>query len=352
MTHHNIPVFIPHYGCPFRCVFCDQKAITGQSRMTPEIAKKEIQDCLSTMGPGEEAEIAFFGGTFTGLPADLQTAYLDLAAEYVRNPEPDRARVTGIRMSTRPDFITGEVIRRLSRYPVSAVELGIQSLDDRVLDTSGRGHSARRSLEAAGQLMEAGIPWVAQLMVGLPGSTPESEIQSAQTVCDQGASAARIYPVVVFAGTELAERMRDGEYTPLSEDEAVTRGASMLRIFRDRHVPVLRIGLCASEQLTDPASALGGPNHPALGDLIRSRLLYEEAEDAIRSSGIPEGDSSITLDVPWGTLSLCIGQNRRNLKDLKRKFALKHIYFRECGTETVTVSVQDSRTGNGGQPCT
>lgn len=351
MTHHNIPVFIPHYGCPFRCVFCDQKAITGRERMTPETADRTIRDCLATLGPGEEAEIAFFGGTFTGLPEDLQTAYLDLAAGYVRASDPSRARVTGIRMSTRPDFISDTVIQRLQNYPVTAVELGIQSLDDSVLEASGRGHTSLQSQKAAEQLVRAGIPWVAQLMIGLPGSGKASEVRSAKIVCDWGAAAARIYPAVVFAGTELAERMHSGAYRPLSEEEAVDRGAAVLRVFRDRRVPVLRIGLCASEQLTDPANALGGPNHPALGDLIRSRLFRDEAEEAIRQAGLSGGNDSLVLEIPAGTLSLCIGQNRRNAEYLKKKYELKHIYFRECGTETVSVSGPDPLTGNGGQPC-
>lgn len=350
--HHNIPIFIPHYGCPFRCVFCDQKAITGQTRMTPEKAEQTILDCLSTLGPDGEAEIAFFGGTFTGLPDEVQETYLELAAGYVRSSVPNRARVTGIRMSTRPDFISDAVIRRLLRYPVTAVELGIQSLDDSVLEASGRGHTASQSQEAATLLARAGIPWVAQLMIGLPGSTPESEVRSAETVCAWGAKGSRIYPAVVFSGAELARLMQSGAYEPLSEEDAVTRGAAVLRVFRDRHVPVLRIGLCASEQLTDPASALGGPNHPALGDLIRSRLLREDAEEAIRKAGIPAGSHSLTFSVPTGTLSLCIGQNRRNADYLKTKYDLKHIYFRECETETVSVSGPDFLTGNGGQPCT
>ena len=82
--HAIIPVFIPHRGCPNDCVFCNQKAITArQADVTPDDVRKLIEDYLPTLtGRGlEEIEIAFFGGSFTGIPIEDQSAFLAVAKD-------------------------------------------------------------------------------------------------------------------------------------------------------------------------------------------------------------------------------------------------------------------------------
>ena len=229
MRHVNIPVFIPHLGCPNQCVFCNQRSISEHQEFSETNVRDEIEQVLSTLRPEDEAEIAFFGGSFTGIDRGLMCRLLDLAQEYVK-----AGRVGSIRLSTRPDYIDEEILSILSRYSVGTIELGLQSMDDAVLLACRRGHTAADAERACRAVVEAGFSLVGQMMIGLPGASPESEIKTAQKICDMGASAVRIYPTVVFYDTPLCEMAQHGAYTPLSVDEAVERTAPVLQLFRAR----------------------------------------------------------------------------------------------------------------------
>ena len=135
--HVNIPVFIPHLGCPNDCIFCNQRSISGKRSFDEGAVKDGIEAALATV-PDCEAEIAFFGGSFTGIDRGLMIRLLDTAENFVRD-----GRVTGIRLSTRPDYISREILDILSRYTVKTVELGIQSMDDNVLSAAKRGRPRR-----------------------------------------------------------------------------------------------------------------------------------------------------------------------------------------------------------------
>lgn len=209
--HRNIPVFIPHMGCPHRCVFCNQNTISGSGGFDERTVPALIDTALATVPAGTDCQIAFFGGSFTGIDRALMCRLLELAAGYVR-----AGRVSSVRLSTRPDFIDPEVLELLSRYPVRTVELGIQSTCDRVLMLSGRGHTAHDSASACRMVREAGFELVGQMMIGLPGSAVGDDRRTAQDIVSYGAAAARIYPTVVFDGTPLARMMRDGTYQPLT----------------------------------------------------------------------------------------------------------------------------------------
>lgn len=81
-----IPVFVPHLGCPNDCVFCNQKSISGQKKnITKEDARKTIDYFLENIKDKEgEKEIAFFGGSFTGIDEKIQNELLELANEYIK----------------------------------------------------------------------------------------------------------------------------------------------------------------------------------------------------------------------------------------------------------------------------
>lgn len=178
-NHVNIPVFIPHLGCPNMCVFCNQRAISGVSSFIPDMAEETIETALSSLdGMADRTEIAFFGGSFTGIDRELMVSLLDLAQSYVED-----GRVSGIRMSTRPDYIDGEIISILKNYTVKAVELGIQSTSDKVLAASKRGHTSECSFRAMTMLRDAGFTTVGQMMIGLPLSTREDEVKTAEDIC-------------------------------------------------------------------------------------------------------------------------------------------------------------------------
>lgn len=323
--HINIPLFIPHMGCPNQCVFCDQHTISGTCAFIRDTVRQTIEAVLATVPETTPCEIAFFGGSFTGIDRTLMLDLLILAQSYVNS-----GRVDGIRMSTRPDYIDPEILALLSPYTIAAVELGIQSMDDRVLVYCRRGHTAAQTRTACALLREAGIPWVGQMMIGLPGATPENEIACAEEICTMGATACRIYPTIVLHQTQLAAWTQEGSYVPLTVEEAVVRSAQVLAVFEKAGVECLRIGLCDSESLHDPASCLAGPVHPAMGELVRSRLYRQKLDEAVAAwtASHPE-QRELVVHVPQGEVSAVVGQKRENALAIERKYTVKLRKFLE-----------------------
>lgn len=322
-SHVNIPVFIPHLGCPNMCVFCNQRAISGVSSFLPETAKNTIDRVLSTVEEETVCEIAFFGGSFTGIDRTLMTGLLGLAQSYV-----DSGRVSGIRMSTRPDYIDEEILGILKNHTISAVELGIQSFSENVLTSCKRGHSPEQSRKAMTMLRDAGIPAVGQMMIGLPGSSPDDEIACAEEICRLGAAGSRIYPTIVFRDTELHRMTAEGTYRPLTLGEAVERSAAVLDVFVCHGVPCLRIGLCESENLHTDSTYFAGPNHPSLGELVSGELYYQRICAALDECP-PEKGSTVTVAVPRGDISMAVGQKRRNKIRIEIKYSVKSVKFIE-----------------------
>lgn len=327
MAHRNIPVFIPHMGCPHQCVFCNQHSISGQGGFDEETVDQTIQTALSTVSPEDEVEIAFFGGSFTGIDRDLMIRLLETAERYVK-----AHRVSSIRLSTRPDYISTEILELLGRYSVKHIELGLQSMSDTVLSSCRRGHTRAQAIDACRAIVAAGFDLTGQMMIGLPNSTPESEIETAELICELGAKSARIYPTVVFYDTPLAELTRIGAYQPLSTEEAAERSAKALRIFLEHGVDVLRIGLCASESLTSPERVMAGPNHPALGELVWNEYYYQQIYQTLLTNGW--FDKQLILTVPKGSVSKVVGQHRRNLDRLLQLHQTKIKAVQECETAT------------------
>ncbi len=328
--HKNIPIFIPHMGCPHCCVFCDQRTISGHSDFHLEDVKREIETALATIRTGAVAEIAYFGGSFTAIDRDLMVNLLDLAQSYV-----DAEQVSGIRFSTRPDAVGEDILDILSHYTIAAVELGLQSMDDAVLTLCRRGHTVTQAQDACRRIVARGYPLVGQMMIGLPGSTCESEMATAKRICELGATAARVYPTVVFDGTALAAWMKKGEYLPLTNDIAAERSARVLDIFEQRGVDVLRVGLCASDGLSSDA-AIGGANHPALGEMAYSALFRMRMEQAIKASEIDRRGREVTFFVPRGKMSQAIGQHRTNAVWLMETFGGLRVNIKESDQLTGT----------------
>lgn len=319
-SHANIPVFIPHLGCPNDCVFCDQRTISGVTEFSLTDVRGIIEDALATVkGTGRRAEIAFFGGSFTGIDRALMISLLDLAEEYVKTGD-----VSGIRMSTRPDYISEEIISIIGSYTLSEVELGIQSMSDKVLSASRRGHTAEDTERACALLKSAGIPFVGQMMTGLPEATVDDEVFTARRICELGAAGCRIYPTVVFKNTCLAVMAERGEYTPLTVENAVKRSADVLEVFVGYGVKCLRIGLQDSENLHDGDKYYAGPVHPALGELVRSELMRRRMESAIEK--LPEREY-VHIKVPVGAVSMAVGAHGTNREYLKNKFGIKKLKF-------------------------
>ena len=321
--HINIPVFIPHLGCPNQCVFCNQKTISGVSEFDPNTLDSIINEALSTVSADTEAEIAFFGGSFTGLDRELMIKLLTIADKYVRC-----GRVSSIRCSTRPDYIDEEILDILEKYSVKVIELGLQSTDDDVLRISKRNHTVSDAQRACRLITERGFTLVGQMMIGLPGSDEDKELKTARFIIDSGAKYARIYPTVVFRDTELSCMTEKSVYKPLSVDDAIKRSAAVLTEFTDNGVEVIRIGLCASENLGSADTYVAGPNHPALGELVENRVYLTKIRRALGELLLSPRES-VTVSVTAGALSKAIGQRKTNKIQLMKEFDLEALSFAE-----------------------
>lgn len=314
MKHVNIPIFIPHLGCPNGCVFCNQRSISGKESFNIEAMEQEIRQVLSTVTRPAEVEIAFFGGSFTGIDRDLMVSLLERAEHFVRE-----GSVDAIRLSTRPDYIDGEVLEILSRYSVKTIELGLQSMDDSVLAAAKRGHTAEDGKRACALVKQYGFSLIGQMMVGLPESDSAREVETAKALCDLAVDGVRVYPTVVFEDTELCDMAKAGKYRPLTTEEAVARTKAVLDVFRKRDVPCIRVGLCASENLASD-KVYGGASHSAIGELAMGEIFYEEMCRLLNERGDVAG-RSVTFYVPKGAVSRAVGQKRVNAERIYKKYS-------------------------------
>ena len=269
-----IPIFVPHLGCPNDCVFCNQKSISGQKKnMTKEEAKKIIDEHLNSIKDEDaQVEIAFFGGSFTAIEPERQEELLQVAYEYIKNGD-----VESIRVSTRPDCIDKTILKRLKKYKVKTIELGVQSANNYILKNSNRGHTFEDVKKASKMIRWHGFKLGHQMMVGLPESTRIDEINTAKALIKLKPKMVRIYPVLVVKNTKLEEEYKNGNYEPLPLVQAVEICKDLVRMFADKNIDVIRIGLQNTDEITDPSDenseVVAGPYHPAIRQLLVSRKL-------------------------------------------------------------------------------
>ena len=297
-------------------------SFSGVESFDPESVTHIIEGALATIDSESEVEIAFFGGSFTGIDRELMIYLLETAHSYIV-----KGHVSSIRCSTRPDYINKEILEILKRYGVRTIELGLQSSSDNVLELSKRGHNFEAEKNACKLIVDFGFDLVGQMMIGLPGADIQSEIETAMFIASCGAVGSRIYPTVVFRETELCQMADADLYTPLTLDEAVCRSCAALRVFLENNVEVIRIGLQASENLTDENSYAYGPNHAALGELVIGEVYYNLILEKLSDMNL-SGEENITVYVAKGCLSKAIGQHKRNKLRLGEIY--KHISFAEA----------------------
>lgn len=352
--HAIIPIFIPHRGCPNDCVFCNQRKITARTTApTVDEVKNTIATWLTTLGEVPTVEIAFYGGSFTGLELEEQSSYLAIAKEYK-----DRGLIDKIHLSTRPDYIDRDILYNLKAYSVDTIELGVQSFDDEVLRKSNRGHTSTSVYEAVSLIKEYGFEFGIQLMIGLPGDSLETCIYSAKEAVKLKPSLTRLYPTIVIDDTELLEMYERGEYKPLSREEAVTRTAAMYKILDDAGITIMRVGLKSTDIIGEGGSINGGTYHPAFRQLVEGRIARDEIEphldrivDEIRERRDKSGElianhlqgrslvneslnkqrlSRIKVDIfsspKW--FSNVVGNNSENKKYFEKKYPELSIKFR------------------------
>ncbi len=329
-----LPIFVPHLGCPNDCVFCDQKRISGSplpasGRDVTEALERAREQGLSGL------ELAFYGGSFTAVSPVLQRELLAAAEPYRRD-----GTVRSIRLSTRPDAVDADILAFLREHGVRTVELGAQSMDDGVLAASGRGHTAADTVRAAGLVKAAGLKLILQMMTGLPGSSREKDVESARRLAALGPDGARVYPTVIVKNTALEDMWRAGTYKEHTVADAVEVCADILPIFEAAGVPVIRLGLNPTAELSH-GGAVAGAYHPALGELVRSETLRRRAEKLLRD--VPPG-SSVTLGVAPDRVSAMTGQHRGNIWALKEGFSLASLTVKPVESAGEDILLVDVRT--------
>ncbi len=326
-----IPVFVPHLGCPNNCVFCNQRKISGSLvPATAETVKQIISEGISLIPKGTNIQLAFYGGSFTAIPVEKQNELLDAALPFLRDES-----IHSLRLSTRPDALDKDTLERLKGYKVQTIELGTQSMCDEVLLESGRGHTALDTERAAKLVKDFNFELILQMMTGLPGDTKERTIETAKRIIDLNPDGVRIYPTVIIEDTPLCDMWREGKYKEHTVSEAVDYCACVLPLFEKAGIPVIRLGLNPTEELSGGA-AVGGAYHPALGELVRSRQLYDKARELICKN--PHG-KVVTLGVNRSDISAMTGQHRANIEALCREFSLSKMIVSEADIQRGKVAL-------------
>jgi histone acetyltransferase (RNA polymerase elongator complex component) len=333
MTARNniIPVFVPHLGCPNDCVFCNQRRISGHIEpATAQTVRKAIEDAAALTPMGTKRQLAFYGGSFTAIPTAYQTELLEAAQPYIRD-----GIIDSIRLSTRPDAIDATVLTRLKKYDVTVIELGAQSMSDRVLELSGRGHDSSAVEESSRLIKSFGFALILQMMTGLPGDTDESCIETTKKIIELKPDGVRIYPTVIVKDTVLCDMWQAGTYREHTVEDAVRVCSKIVPLFRDAGIPIIRMGLNPTEDLSN-GDALGGAYHPALGELVHSRIMLNKARTLL--TGIPAG-SRVTLGVNRSDVSKMIGQHRCNVTSLISEFKLAKLKINEADVKNGEICI-------------
>jgi len=339
-NNHIIPIFISHKGCPNQCTFCNQKKISGSlGEIDIEKIRKEIEEWILLFDSNSPEnskrmyrQIAFFGGSFTGIDIKLQEDLLKLANEYIKND-----KIDSIRISTRPDYINIEILEMLKKYNVETIELGIQSMDEEVLKEAKRGHTSSDVEKACKLINQYGFCLGVQVMIGLNKSTLEKEIDTCNKLISLNPKIARIYPVLVIKDTELEEQYKNNQYKPLEVEEAVIRSKEVFKLFEKNNIDVIRIGLQNTDNIKEDADVVAGPFHPAFGQLVKSEIMYDEIYNYLKENKI--SNKELNVEINPSDISTLIGNKKKNVTRILQEFnvRLKIIQSKSQKKETLKI---------------
>jgi len=320
-TPFIIPIFLPNLGCPHQCAFCNQTSITGVTpdTISPETLCLLITEFLEYKKTQKRCvQVSFYGGNFLGLKKDYIRVLLDETTKFVKNK-----KVDSIRFSTRPDTISNKQLDIIKNYPVSTIEIGVQSMDNQVLAMANRGHTALDTEKAAALLKEQNYDVGMQMMVGLPGDDETKSLFTAQRIASLSPDFVRIYPTVVLAHSRLAVWYRNGDYTPWSVSRCVSLVKNLYLFFKSKNIPVIRMGLQATEDLAKNTTILAGPFHPAFGHMVHSEIFMDMAASLLEAE---RGScDKIIINVHPRSISKMRGLKNKNMESLKKKFQIKSL---------------------------
>lgn len=317
-NHANIPIFLPQLACSHQCIFCNQNHISSQEHI-PLIdeTRQIIERNLTTIPSDYTIQVAFFGGSFTGLPIETQESYLQVVQPFIKTKQ-----VSSIRLSTRPDYITDEILAMLQKYNVQDIELGAQSTNDEILRLSGRGHNREAIQNASQKIKEYGFRLGLQMMIGLPGDTKEISLQTAQDIIDFGAETTRIYPTLVVSDTPLATLYNRGKYTPLSVEDAIDWTKDIYSLFIKNNITVLKVGLHPNKDFTNKEHLLAGPFHPSFKELVLSEIWKDKLKQTMQNNC---KQKNISIFTSSEEINNAIGYKSKNKKELLQHY--KNVFF-------------------------
>ncbi|WP_243136893.1 elongator complex protein 3 [Alkaliphilus serpentinus] len=321
MNKSIIPIFIPHVGCPHDCSFCNQKRIAGERR---EVSGKELSETIDTYlstitNDKASIEVAFYGGSFTGLPLDNQRELLMPAYR-----AKEAGKIDDIRLSTRPDYINDKVLSEIYKLGVSTIELGVQSTNDEVLIKNLRGHSSQ-DVEMAVNLIKAyNIQLGLQMMIGLLGDTPETIAETVKDFIKWRPNFVRIYPTIVIKDTHLEELYNLGIYKPMDLEEVISIGKDALLAFNTANIPVIRMGLQSTEEITYGVGIVAGPYHPAYRELVETEIFRDKIQREFDKEDI-KNSQEIVIYCNKRDPSKVAGYKKSNKDYFTHKYKLKSL---------------------------
>ncbi|MFQ9998061.1 MAG: elongator complex protein 3 [Anaerococcus obesiensis] len=311
-----IPIFIPFLGCPHDCAFCNQVKITNyKDNINKENTIRQINRYLSYFPKNENLkEIAFFGGSFTGLDEKVMISYLEIALNYKKKGIIDR-----IRLSTRPDYINNSILDILKKYEVDVIELGIQSLDNEILNANDRGHSKEDSIMASKLIKDYGFKLGHQIMPGLYKDSFDKAIKTGLESIKMNPDMVRIYPTLVIKDTKLEKLYKEGLYKPLSLDEAIEISSRLYMIYSYKKIPVIRIGLQPTENINEKKDVVAGPFHPSIRQLVETNIHKIYLEELINKYRLKD---KIKIHISNREISIIAGNKKANKNYFYKKYGL------------------------------
>ena len=314
-----IPIFVPHLGCPNDCIFCNQRKISGQMKnVTENDVRDTIEFYLSNFKEkNAHIEVAFYGGSFTGIDVELQDKLLQAAYDYIKEK-----KVHSIRISTRPDYIDKATLKRLKKYKVKTIELGVQSTNDFVLDRCKRGHTFEDVVKASKLIKRFRMKLGHQMMIGLPESTELDDLQTAKDLIKLKPDMVRIYPVLVIKGTQLEKEYNENQYDPLTVEQAVERCKELCYMFGKKKIDVIRIGLQNTDTICSPTNqgseVVAGPYHETFRQLVESSIYYDTIVSKIKK--INTRVKEVTVIVNPQNVNNVVGYKKSNIQRLKEMY--------------------------------
>ena len=335
MSKRNIiPIFIPHYGCPNDCVFCNQRKITG---MSTDISNSDVENTileyLSYFKRKDNVEVAFYGGSFTAIPIDKQSEFLKVAYKYK-----EKGLVNFIRLSTRPDAIDDEILSNLKKYGVDIIELGVQSLDLEVLRLSNRGHDAKCVYESSKLIKDCGFLLGLQQMVGLPGDSLEKSLFTAREFVKLEPYCVRIYPTLVIKETALYKNLRDGSYNTLDLETSIKYVADLLNVYYKNDINVIRVGLQPTENINYDGDVVAGAFHPAYRQLVEAYYFKAGLLNYFEKS--KNVSDEILIFANGKNISNISGQKANNKSEMIKKLGISKINLREKNLDNFELEIK------------